>query len=230
MLPLTSQTPVLLLLAAAALLGGGALALITGDARALGPLALGALGGWCAAQALTWRVAPATPAANVAAGQPPAAGPALAEAPRAAANGHGTATGAPAAPVGKAANGAHVSPLPTASEAEARIPAAVAGRIAPAPEHDQAAAGLPTDRTPEPLAAIAGPSGADSAPEQDQATAAPADESPAPLPVDSRLQDLAARQRTGTAELRRSIRDVIERLEEEEVPVEPPRRSRRRKR
>jgi hypothetical protein len=33
------------------------------------------------------------------------------------------------------------------------------------------------------------------------------------------LQDLAARQRSSTADLRRSIRDVIERLEDDEPPV-----------
>ncbi|HWP29397.1 MAG TPA: hypothetical protein VNM50_07650, partial [Chloroflexota bacterium] len=50
----------------------------------------------------------------------------------------------------------------------------------------------------------------------------------APPPVETRLQDLAARQRSGTAELRRSIRDVIERLEEDEPP--PPRRPKRARR
>jgi hypothetical protein len=39
-----------------------------------------------------------------------------------------------------------------------------------------------------------------------------------PLPTEVRLQDLAARQRSSTADLRRSIRDVIERLEDEEPP------------
>ncbi len=39
-----------------------------------------------------------------------------------------------------------------------------------------------------------------------------------PLPTEARLQDLAARQRSSTADLRRSIRDVIERLEDEEPP------------
>jgi hypothetical protein len=183
MLPLTSQPHVLLLLAAAALLGGGALALITGDPGALGPLALGVVGGWCAAQALTRRAAPVTShaasPASFAADQQSAADRGPAEAPRPAANGHETAAAAPPAPVDAAASGAHLAPHPAPDEAEARVPVA----------------------TP-----------------------------PAPLPVEARLQDLAARQRTGTAELRRSIRDVIERLEDEEVPVEPPRRSRRRKR
>ncbi len=39
-----------------------------------------------------------------------------------------------------------------------------------------------------------------------------------PLPNEVRLQDLAARQRSSTADLRRSIRDVIERLEDDEQP------------
>jgi hypothetical protein len=42
---------------------------------------------------------------------------------------------------------------------------------------------------------------------------------PTSLPVEGRLQDLAARQRSSTADLRRSIRDVIERLEDEEPPA-----------
>src|SRR5438094_9197865 len=91
MLHLTSQPRALLLLAAAALLGGGAFALMTGDARALGPLALGAVGGWCAAQALARRAPPATPPVDVEARQQPAAGPSIAGAPRAAANGHDAA-------------------------------------------------------------------------------------------------------------------------------------------
>jgi hypothetical protein len=39
-----------------------------------------------------------------------------------------------------------------------------------------------------------------------------------PLPTEARLHDLAARQRSSTADLRRSIRDVIERLDDEEPP------------
>ncbi len=226
MLHLTSQPRALLLLAAAALLGGGAFALVTGDARALVPLVLGAVGGWCAAQALARRVAPATPPADVQSGLRPAAGPVLAETPRAAANGHGAVAGAPATAVGEATNGAQVAPILAADEAGPRVPATVAGRLAPAAE----AAALPADPAPEPTAAIVGPPSVDPASEKDEAITAPTAESPTPLPVDARLQDLAARQRTGTAELRRSIRDVIERLEEEELPVEPPRRSRRRKR
>jgi hypothetical protein len=62
------------------------------------------------------------------------------------------------------------------------------------------------DAPPEPGLAD-GPSGADAS-----------FEASTKLPNEVRLQDLAERQRSSTADLRRSIRDVIERLEDEEPP------------
>lgn len=62
---------------------------------------------------------------------------------------------------------------------------------------------------PRPDAALpAGPASADAAFDANM-----------PLPTEVRLQDLAARQRSSTADLRRSIRDVIERLEDDEPPA-----------
>jgi hypothetical protein len=83
------------------------------------------------------------------------------------------------------------------------------------------------DSSPATAAPAGGPS---PGPAPDGASPAPAGDALAGAPpaVETRLQDLAARQRSGTAELRRSIRDVIERLEEDEPP--PPRRPKRARR
>ena len=51
-------------------------------------------------------------------------------------------------------------------------------------------------------------------------------DAPTSLPAEVRLQDLAERQRSSTADIRRSIRDVIERLEDEEPPA-PRRRAKK---
>jgi hypothetical protein len=53
----------------------------------------------------------------------------------------------------------------------------------------------------------------------DQASPSESFAADTPLPTEVRLQDLAARQRSSTADLRRSIRDVIERLDDDEPPA-----------
>jgi hypothetical protein len=58
----------------------------------------------------------------------------------------------------------------------------------------------------------------------------PSQEIDSPLPTEARLQDLAARQRSATADLRRAITSRIERLEDEEPPPPPRRRGKKSRR
>jgi hypothetical protein len=131
---------------------------------------------------------------------------------------------------------------PTPAPARSAVPAPVP---APAPVHAPEPVGVAAVAARQPLAAptrvVAQPDasvGRDQDPALDEqpigstplslpiptegSDAGAAQDVTTPLPAG--LQDLAARQRSSTADLRRSIRDVIERLEDEEPPA-PRRRS-----
>lgn len=206
----------MLLIAAAALVGGGAVALTVGDGRAWLVLTLGVVTGWCAASALV-----AAPAGPLAVSASPLPEPTRAPRP--------ASPGAPS-PTVAVESAAAEEPSPAAPPPTATIEPATSVAPAPAVPLPAAAAVVPGQAAPDPPPAFAASALAPAA--LAPAPAPPTEPSPAqPAPGDPVLpaaavwlDELAARQRSRTAELRRSIRDVIERLDEDEPT--PPRRRR----
>ena len=224
----------LLLVAVAAFIGGGALALGTGDGRALLALALGVVAGGCAAAALAQ---PAAPRSSV---ERPPRSPSSEAAPTNAAQPTPTAVPQVApAPSPAAVPDRPSTPTPApVSEPAAAVRAAAPAAAESTPVYEDA----PRDAEPSPalvgvaVQAEGAPAATPAGLAEEQAVSAPAEGDaalgeqppaaigPEVVPADGLLQGLAARQRSSTAELRRSIRDVIERLEDDETP--PARRRR----
>jgi hypothetical protein len=118
----------------------------------------------------------------------------------------------------RAAAPAAAEPIPAREDAPPEaVPAPALVGVAAQAEGAPAAA--PAGLAEEP--AVSAPAERDAAPGDQPPVGAIG---PEVVPADGLLQGLAARQRSSTAELRRSIRDVIERLEDDETP--PARRRR----
>lgn len=132
------------------------------------------------------------------------------------------------APAPAPAPSAATASLSVAPAARAPLPAAVLTPelVAVGAARESAAAVAHGDVAPEARAEVP-PEPERGEPSADVPAGSPPAEAPSPaaeasaevatpLPTEVRLQDLAERQRSSTADLRRSIRDVIERLEDDE--------------
>jgi hypothetical protein len=199
------------------------MALLAGDGRLWLTLLLGAVGGACAAAA--WSAAGASPRRAERHLPVP-----LPDAPR-------------PRPTLTPTHDVRRSPPTNSLDPAPRLPPATEPPLPPPARPESAAADtMPTeaplaattaaeDRDREPTAANlwAATIRLPPAPADVATTDAPAPSPPALSPAHERLRGLAARQRAGTAELRRSIRDAIERLDPDDRDGLPTREAARRR-